>query len=99
MMRYLGNEEERALIGVDLSDSVLATVNAIWETRDTSSSQFQPEFTSEDNDKIYIEQFRNQWGLADDIRIWDLEKMKVQNKQGVCQSVGLDMLGAAIKLL
>lgn len=99
MMRYLGNEEERALIGVDLSDSVLATVNAIWETRDTSNNQFQPEYTSEDNDKIYIEQFRNQWGLADDIRIWDLKKMMVKNKQGVCQSVGMDMLGAAIKLL
>jgi hypothetical protein len=99
MMRYLGDDEERNLIGVDLSENIKATAQAIWETRDTSNNQFHPEFTSEANDKIYIEQFRNQWGLADDIRVWDLEKMKVQNKQGVCQSVGMDMLGAAIKLL
>jgi len=37
--------------------------------------------------------------LADDVYKWDIEKMKEQNKYGVCQSVGLDALGAAIKLL
>jgi len=99
MMRYLGAKEERELIGVDLSENIKATVEAIWETRDISTNQFQPEYTNETNDKMYIEQFRNLWGLADDIRVWDLEKMKVQNKHGVCQSVGLDMLGAAIRLL
>lgn len=99
MMRYLGDDEERKLIGVDLKDNVKATVKAIWETRDAKTNQFQPEFTTEENDKIYIEQFRDMWGLADDLRVWDLKKMKVQNKQGVCQSVGMDMLGAAIKLL
>lgn len=99
MMRYLGDFEERELLGVDLSDNITATVEAIWNTRDTTNNQFQPEFTTETNDKIYIEQFRDVWGIADDIRIWDLGRMKVQNKYGVCQSVGMDMLGAAIKLL
>ncbi len=99
MMRYLGADEEKTLIGVDLSENIRATADAIWQTRDTVSNQFQPEFTSLENDKLYIEQFKNLWGTADDIRIWDIEKMKEQNKQGVCQSVGLDALGAAIKLL
>ena len=99
MMRYLGDYEERELIGVDLSVNIVATAEAIWQTRDASNNQFQPEFTSEANDRIYIEQFRDLWGLADDVRTWDLGKMKIQNKHGVCQSVGMDMLGAAIKLL
>ena len=56
------------------------------------------EFTTEENDTKYIAYFRKLWGTADDIRVWDIEKMKVQNKYGVCQSIGLDILGAAIKL-
>ena len=99
MMRYLGSKEEKALIGVDLTENISATVDAIWQTRDTSNNQFQPEFTSPENDKLYIEQFRKLWDLADDVRVWDIKKMKEQNKQGVCQSVGLDALGAAIKQL
>jgi hypothetical protein len=47
---------------------------------------------------MYIDRFRNLWGIADDVYRWDLKKMKTQNKQGVCQSVGMDILGAAIKL-
>ena len=99
MMRYLGANEEKMLIGVDLSDNISATVDAIWQTRDTANNQFQPEFTSPENDKLYIEQYRSLWGMADDIRTWNLKKMKEQNRQGVCQSIGLDALGAAIKLL
>ena len=99
MMRYFGARKENALLGVDLSDNILATVDAIWKKRDTTNNQFQPEFTSIENDKLYIEQFRKLWGLADDVRIWDIKKMKEQNKFGVCQSIGLDALGAAIKLL
>ena len=99
MMRYLGAPEERALLGVDLSENIIATVNAIWNTRDSSNNQFQPEFTNGENDKRYVEQFRSLWGLADDVHQWDISKMNEQNKQGVCQSIGLDALGAAIKLL
>ncbi len=99
MMRYIGAEEEKALLGIDLSKNINATINALWKTRNTANDQFQPEFTTPENDKLYIEQFRNLWGLADDIREWDVKKMKEQNKFGVCQSVGLDALGAAIRSL
>ncbi len=99
MMRYLGAGEERKLLGVNLSKNIKATVEAIWKTRNVSNNQFQPEFTIVENDKLYIEQFRKLWGLADDVLKWNIGKMKEQNKFGVCQSVGLDALGAAIKLL
>ena len=99
MIRYLGASEEKELTGVDLSENIRATFKAIWNTRDKSTNQFQPEFTTETNDMLYIEYFRKLWGLADNIRTWDLKKMKEQNKNGVCQAVGMDMLGAAIKNL
>ncbi|MDX1286345.1 MAG: hypothetical protein R3182_15100, partial [Draconibacterium sp.] len=99
MIRYLGAEEEQKLIGVDLSENIKATINAIWNTRNASNNQFQPEFTTEENDKLYIDDFRKMWGFANELRIWDLKKMVEKNKNGVCQSVGLDYLGAAIKLL
>lgn len=98
LMRYLGSSKERSLIGVDLSENIKSTIAAIWDTRDTSNNQFHPEFTTEENDKEYIKQFRQLWGIADDVHTWDLKKMKTQNKHGVCQSVGMDILGAAIKL-
>ncbi|MBD0779874.1 hypothetical protein HPE56_18915 [Maribacter sp. ANRC-HE7] len=97
MMRYLGNEEVRNLLGVDLSTTIEKTVNAIWKTRDQSTNQVQPEFTSAENDKLYVEQFKALWGLADDVHKWDISTMKEKNKFGVCQSVGLDLIGAAIK--
>ncbi len=99
MMRYIGAEDEKKLLGVDLSENIKETAEAIWQTRNKTNNQFQSEFTSLDNDKLYIEQFRKLWGQADDIRKWDIKKMKEQNKHGVCQSIGLDALGAAIKLL
>ncbi len=99
LMRYIGAKQERDLLGVDLSKNITATVKAIWETRDINNNQFKPEFTSIENDKLYIQQFRELWGLADEVYEWDIKKMKIQNKQGVCQSIGLDALGAAIKQL
>ncbi|HVI48257.1 MAG TPA: hypothetical protein VM802_25540 [Chitinophaga sp.] len=66
MMRYLGTLD-KSITGVDFKNNINATANAIWKTRDTSNNQFQPEYTSIENDKLYIQQFRSQWGLADDI--------------------------------
>ena len=80
------------------SKNIRSTVDAIWDTRDISNNQFQPEFTSVVDDGLYIEQFKKLWGTADEVYTWDLKKMKTQNKHGVCQSVGMDILGAAIKL-
>jgi len=99
MMRYLGSEEIKPRLGVNLDQAVQFSVNAIWETRNTENNQFQPEYTSEQNDHVYVEQFRQLWGLADDVHTWDLSTMVEKNKNAVCQAVGLDMLGAAIKTL
>jgi hypothetical protein len=98
MMRYLGSEQEKTLLGVNLDEAVLKTSRAIWETRNASNNQFQPEYTSAENDRLYVEQFRKLYGLADNVIKWEL-KMHEKNKNGVCQAVGLDMLGAAIKTL
>ena len=99
MMRYLGSEEEKSRLGVNLDKAVLNTVQAIWETRNLENNQFQPEYTSEKNDKAYVDQFRNLWGLADNVHRWDLKTMLEDNRDAVCQAVGMDMLGAAIKTL
>lgn len=99
MMRFLGSNEEKKLLGIDLDDTVLETVNAIWETRDKANNQFQPEYTSVVNDKLYVEKFRKLWGMADNVHKWNLDKMKEKNKDGVSQAVGLDMIGAALKTL
>jgi hypothetical protein len=99
MMRYIGAEDEKKLLGVDLSENIKVTAEAIWQTRNKENNQFQPEFTNSENDKLYIEQFKKLWGQADDVLKWDIKKMKEQNKYGVCQSIGLDALGATIKLL
>jgi hypothetical protein len=99
MMRYLGSAEEKVLLGVNLDNEVEQTVKAIWETRDNNNNQFQPEFTSEENDRLYVEQFLKLWGIADNVHKWNLDKMREKNKDGVCQAIGLDMIGAAIKTL
>jgi hypothetical protein len=98
MMRYLGSAQEKSQLGVNLDDAVLKTVEAIWGTRDPANNQFQPEYSTIENDKLYVEQFRTLWGLADDVQEWEL-KMKEKNKNGVCQAVGMDIIGAAIKTL
>jgi hypothetical protein len=99
MMRYLGSEEEKSRLGVGLDDAVLSTVLAIWETRNKQNNQFQPEYTSRQSDEAYVEQFSKLWGFADNVHKWDLETMHEKNRDAVCQAVGMDMLGAAIKTL
>jgi hypothetical protein len=99
MMRYLGSKEIKSRLGVNLDQAVLNSVEAIWTSRNTENNQFRPEYTSEQNDHVYVEQFRQLWGLADDVHTWDLSTMVEDNKNAVCQAVGMDMLGAAIKTL
>jgi hypothetical protein len=99
MMRYLGSEFIKPRLGVNLDQAVLLSVEAIWATRNKENNQFQPEYTSEQNDQIYVEQFRQLWGLADNVHKWEIETMVEKNKDAVCQSVGMDMLGAAILTL
>ncbi|AUP79526.1 hypothetical protein [Flavivirga eckloniae] len=99
MVRYLGSKEEKSKLGVNINGAIFKTLDAIWCTRDVAKNQFQPEFTSVKHDKLYVEQFRKLWGLADDVYKWDIDNMPEKNKNAVCQAVGLDILGAAIKAL
>ena len=99
MMRYLGSEDIKPRLGVNLDQTVLLSTEAIWATRDIESNQFQPEYTSAENDQIFVEQFYKLWGLADNVHTWDLTTMVEKNKNAVCQAVGMDMLGSAINSL
>lgn len=98
MMRYLGTLNKN-ITGVDFKNNVKLTANAIWQTRDKSNNQFQAEYTSIKNDKLFIQQFRKQWGIADDILKWDLKPAQKSLNIGVCQSIGLDAFGATIGLM
>lgn len=98
MTRYLGKLNEQST-GLDFNKNVKATAEGIWQTRDTATSQFQPEFTTIVNDKLYVEQFRKLAGVGDDVHQWDISKMNEQQKFGVCQSIGLDAFGAFINLI
>jgi len=99
LMRYIGAKEDKELLGIDFTNNLKATEEAIWQTRDQSNNQFQPVFTSPENDKLYIDNFKILWGTADYVYTWDLKIMVEQNKFGVCQANGLDALGAAIRSL
>lgn len=98
LMRYVGAKEVKELLEVDLSNNIKATANAIWQSRNKENDQFKAEFTSVENDKYYIKGFKKKWGYADDVYKWNLKKMKEKNKFGVCQSIGLDALGAALRI-
>lgn len=97
LMRYAGADQVKKYLGADLTKNIKATAEAIWNTRDRASNQFKPEFTDPAEDRLYIKQFRAWWGLADDVLKWDIGTMNEQEKSGVCQSVGLDALGAVIR--
>ncbi|SMO51936.1 hypothetical protein SAMN06265379_102189 [Saccharicrinis carchari] len=99
LVRYFGSPEAKELLDIDFKKNIVSTADAIWQTRKPSNNQFKPEFTSRQNDKAYIDKFRSLWALADEVYEWDIDRMKDQNKYGVCQSIGLDAFGAAIKYL
>jgi len=99
MMRYLGSEREKANLDVNLDEATVKTAQAIWNTRNASNNQFQPEYTTEENDKLYIVQFLKRWGTADYTQTWELKNMPEDHKNGVSQAVGLDIIGAAIRTL
>lgn len=98
LLRYIAAKRERSLMKVDLDPTIRATLDALWNNREVSNNQFSPEFTSIENDEKFVEYFKGLWGVADNVHKWDLEKMKEQNRLGVCQAIGLDILGAAIRV-
>ena len=97
MMRYLSkfNKEGKNYF----RDSFTATVSAIWKTRDTTTNQFKPEFTTIENDKLFVKQYRELTGYGDEVYRWQIEAMDKKQKNAVCQSIGLDALGAVIRSL
>jgi hypothetical protein len=95
MMRYLGRLG-RQINNIDFNKNIKATASSIWQTRDTSTNQFKPEFTSIENDKLHVNQYRELTGIGDDVHQWQIETMNEQQKFGVCQSIGLDAFGAVI---
>jgi hypothetical protein len=97
LMRYLGNKDVMKLLDVDFNENIKSTLEALWKTRDSENNQLQAEYTSEANDAVFIKRFREVWGTADNIRIW--ETPFKEEKQMVCQSIGLDALGSVIKRL
>jgi len=58
MLRYLGVPDIMHNTGVNFKKNISATVDALWQTREKSKDQFKPEFTTVENDKLYIQQFR-----------------------------------------
>jgi len=80
MLRYLGAPDIMRNTGVNFKKNISATVDALWQTREKSKDQFKPEFTTVENDKLYIQQFRKLWGKADDIYKWDIANMGDKNR-------------------
>lgn len=98
LMRWLGSLKGN-IGGIDLAKNIKATAAAIWQTRDVTTNQFQPEFTSPGNDMLYVAQFRKLAGMADDVQKWNIGAMNEKQKFGVCQSIGLDAFGAFINTM
>ena len=98
MMRYLG-QAGKQITDINFSKNIRATATAIWQTRDTTTDQFKPEFTNLENDKLYVQQYRKLTATADDVYKWQIDAMNEKQKLGVCQSIGLDAFGAVINSL
>lgn len=98
MMRYLGKLNKQ-MKPIDFRKNTQATAAAIWKTRDTTNNQFKPEFTTIENDKLYVNQYRKLTGIGDEVHQWQIQTMNEQQKFGVCQSIGLDAFGAVINSL
>jgi hypothetical protein len=76
--------------------NVKATFSAIWQTRDKTTNQFKPEFTLPENDRLFVKQYWQLTGYVDDVYRWQIDAINEKQKNGVCQSIALDALGAVI---
>jgi hypothetical protein len=45
---------------------------------------------------LFVKRYRELTDIGDDVHHWQIEAMNEQQKFGVCQSIGLDALGAVI---
>jgi hypothetical protein len=98
LVRYLDLSQVKALLGVDLSSSVMATVNALWNAKDATTHQFKSAYTSKEHDVAYSEQFRAAMGYSDQVSYWDIDPSKRALQYGICQAMGLDFISAALRI-
>lgn len=97
LVRYMDIQGIKAFSGIDFSENVLKTVEAIWQTRDEASNQFKAEFTSLENNLEYAKHFDDLWEFSDQGTVWNVET-DLKTKNGICQAVGLDFIAAAMKI-
>ena len=72
MMRYLGFGAGKIIaLGLTLMMQCRKQLKPSGKLEIQDNNQFQPEYTSAENDKLYVEQFRKLWGLADDVHKWE----------------------------
>lgn len=97
LARYLDISNLQKIANIDFTANMKASSEALWETRDVKSDQFQPEFTSKASDLEYHAQFAAIYGASDPIIQWDIVTDDPSLKDAVCQAMGLDFLGATIR--
>lgn len=95
LIRHLEFAKVKELTGVDLKENVLKTVDALWETRDVNSDQFQSEFTKTQDHQDYAKQFGALWGGTDESVTWNIDSDPI-TKDAICQAVGMDFIAAAL---
>jgi hypothetical protein len=96
LLRYVSEPVVQKVLGRPLGrDGILATAQAVWNSRDTDSNQFATLWNA-GGDAAYNQKFVATWGAGEvGISDWDLVP---SNYYGVLQANGLDALTAAIRL-
>jgi hypothetical protein len=96
LLRYVSEPIVQKVLGRPFARAgILATAQAVWNSRDPDLDQFAPLWNA-DGDAAYNQKFVGTWGTGDaSISAWDLVP---SNYYGVLQANGLDALTAAIRL-
>ncbi|HEV8694789.1 MAG TPA: hypothetical protein VGQ93_11505, partial [Lysobacter sp.] len=96
LLRYVSEPVVQKVLGRPFArDGILATAQAVWNSRDSNSNQFAPLWAAE-GDAAYNRRFVGTWGTGDaNISSWSLTP---SDFYGVLQANGLDALTAAIRL-
>jgi hypothetical protein len=97
LLRYL-SEVKPFLGGVNFDPNIVATAQAAWNSRDTTSNQFGANWNPQ-NDSSFNASFIKTWGYGDAGVSWPYGTSEAQPVSGILQAVGLDVLGAAIPIV
>jgi len=99
LLRYLS--EVKPLLGginVNFNQNIVATAQAVWNSRDTTSNQFGANWNPE-NDSSFNANFITVWGNGDKGVNWPYGTSEAPPVSAILQAVGLDVLGAAIPIV